>query len=85
MRFRTRPRRLLDPWRLDGHFLRGDGFWATASAADGRGHRTAVETWDVGLSENVGLIFPMIASHLIGIMIINHWVSGCSLFSDTPT
>ena len=28
----------------------------------------------LGLSENVGWIFPMIASHLIGIMMINHWV-----------
>ena len=36
----------------------------------------------LGLSEN--RVYSQWNSHLIGIMIINHWVWGFSLFSDTP-
>ena len=39
----------------------------------------------LGLSENVGLIFPMIYSHLIGIMISKTIGFRDTLFSDTPS
>ena len=44
------------------------------------------QTLNMGLSENVGLIFPMIASHLkTGFHDQqNHWVQWGTLFSDTP-